>query len=87
MICCICNMHTKSDLMFTENVASSLCEHMQDEATDELGQCKSAFQDMFSGQLQTTVTCSCCGHKSHTQSDLMDLSLELPKKPRLSLQV
>ncbi|KAJ3096698.1 hypothetical protein HDU97_005638 [Phlyctochytrium planicorne] len=38
--------------------------------------------DIFGGQLQSTVTCLCCGCKSTTFDTFWDLSLPIPKVPR-----
>lgn len=40
----------------------------------------SLVEDVFAGQLQSTLRCPACGKRSHSFSDFLDLSLPLPKK-------
>jgi len=44
----------------------------------------SAIDDIFGGQLQSTVECRVCGHKSHCFDPFLDLSIPIPRKARLS---
>ena len=46
----------------------------------------SIIQDVFAGQLQSTLQCPACGALSHTFDGFMDLSLPLPPKPGLGLR-
>lgn len=46
----------------------------------------SVIQDIFAGQLQSTLQCPACGALSHTFDEIMDLSLPLPQKPSLSVR-
>ena len=46
----------------------------------------SVVQDIFAGQLQSTLQCPVCGALSHTFDEFMDLSLPLPQKPGLSVR-
>lgn len=50
----------------------------------------SLVDDLFGGQLQSTVTCSSCGQRSHQFDPMLDLSVPLPKSSKyrpVSLQV
>lgn len=53
--------------------------------------CSSPIQKLFTGQLQTRTTCSCCGHHSLHFDEFQTLSLKFPDKPGsqlgLTLQV
>lgn len=42
--------------------------------------CNGAIQEMYTGQMQSCVTCSSCGHQSYTFADFPSLSLTLPHK-------
>ena len=46
----------------------------------------SVIQDVFAGQLQSTLQCPDCGALSHTFDEFMDLSLPLPQNSGLSLR-
>ena len=46
----------------------------------------SVIQDIFAGQLQSTLQCPACGALSHTFDEFMDLSLPLPQKAGLSVR-
>lgn len=46
----------------------------------------SVIQDVFAGQLQSTLQCPACGALSHTFDEFMDLSLPLPQKSSLSMR-
>ena len=41
---------------------------------------RSVIQDIFAGQLQSTLQCPDCGTCSHTFDDFLDISLPLPCK-------
>ena len=41
---------------------------------------RSVVQDIFAGQLQTTLQCPVCGTCSHTFNEFLDFSLPLPCK-------
>eukprot|EP00667_Euglena_gracilis_P023388 EG_transcript_26401 len=46
----------------------------------------SIIQDIFAGQLKTTLTCKHCGHRRRTFDPFLDLSLPLPEgRPRITL--
>jgi ubiquitin C-terminal hydrolase len=48
----------------------------------------SLVDDLFGGQLQSTITCSTCGAQSHCFDPFLDLSVPLPRgKAQVSLQV
>jgi ubiquitin carboxyl-terminal hydrolase 2/21/ubiquitin carboxyl-terminal hydrolase 8 len=48
----------------------------------------SLVDDLFGGQLQSTITCSACGAQSHCFDPFLDLSVPLPRgKAQVSLQV
>lgn len=38
----------------------------------------SLIEDLFAGQLQSTLQCPHCGNQSHSFSDFLDVSLPLP---------
>eukprot|EP00775_Hariotina_reticulata_P007492 gene7492-7701_t len=42
----------------------------------------SLVDDLFGGQLQSTVTCSSCGQRSHQFDPMLDLSVPLPKSSK-----
>lgn len=42
--------------------------------------CNSPIQELFTGQLQTRTTCSCCGHHSLHFDEFKTLSLKFPHK-------
>ena len=44
------------------------------------GRSNSVIQDIFAGQLQSTLECPACHALSHTFDEFMDLSLPLPQK-------
>ncbi|WIA11761.1 hypothetical protein OEZ85_011855 [Tetradesmus obliquus] len=47
----------------------------------------SLVDDLFGGQLQSTITCSACGAQSHCFDPFLDLSVPLPRgKAQMSLQ-
>ena len=46
----------------------------------------SVIQDIFAGQLQSTLECPACHAQSHTFDEFMDLSLPLPQKASHSLR-
>ncbi len=46
----------------------------------------SVIQDIFAGQLQSTLECPACHALSHTFDEFMDLSLPLPQKSGHSLR-
>ena len=46
----------------------------------------SVIQDVFAGQLQSTLQCPACGTLSHTFDEFMDLSLPLPQKPSFGIR-
>ena len=46
----------------------------------------SIIQDIFAGQLQSTLECPACHALSHTFDEFMDLSLPLPQKGSRSLR-
>lgn len=46
----------------------------------------SVIQDVFAGQLQSTLQCPACGALSHTFDEFMDLSLPLPQESGLSVR-
>ena len=46
----------------------------------------SVIQDVFAGQLQSTLQCPHCNGLSHTFDEFMDLSLPLPQKSGFSLR-
>lgn len=46
----------------------------------------SVIQDIFAGQLQSTLQCPACGALSHTFDEFMDLSLPLPQTAGLSVR-
>lgn len=47
----------------------------------------STVDDLFGGFLQSTITCSGCGHRSHCFDPFLDLSVPIPKSRAVSLQV
>lgn len=47
----------------------------------------SLVDDLFGGQLQSTITCSACSHASHCFDPFLDLSVPIPKNKQVSLQV
>lgn len=44
------------------------------------------FSHLYTGQLQSTIECSVCHHKSHCFDPFMDLSLPLPKRETRNYQ-
>ena len=62
-------------------------EQAAEAATYARSWCDSLVDDIFGGQLQSTLTCNACGWQSHCFDPCLDLSVPIPKKQPVSVEV